>query len=146
MVIYGHYFTIVIGHKSLRIIYGSRTSKPSQRIERWMLRLQPYSFCVIYKSRTDNPTDYFSRHPTTTCRKQEQMKEGYGNSVVHNSVLKAMALDEISHAIDQDRVLKGLRAAIRLNQWDYQIVKPNRLIKMNLRLESRIPFLEDLKL
>ena len=46
------------------------------------------------------------------------MTEEYVNLVVHNSVPKAMALDEISKATDQDRVLKEFRAAIRLNQWD----------------------------
>ena len=132
--IYGHDFTLVTDHKPLEIIYGSRTSKPSARIERWVLRLQPYSFRVIYKSGADNPADYLSRHPTTTSRKQEHMTEEYVNFVVHNSVPKAMTLDEISQATDQDRVLKGLRAAIRLHQWDYEIVKPYRLIKDELTI------------
>ena len=89
---------------------------------------------MIYKSGADNPADYLSRHPTTTSRKQEHMTEEYVNFVVHNSVPKAMTLDDISQATDQDRVLKGLRAAVRLNQWDYKIVKPYRLIKDELTI------------
>ena len=132
--IYSHDFTLVTDHKPLEISYGSCTSKPSARIECWVLRLQPYSFREIYKSGADNPVDYLSRHPTTTSRKQEHMTEEYVNFVVHNSVPKAMTLDEISQATDQDRILKGLCTAIRLNQWDYEIVKPYRLIKDELMI------------
>ena len=132
--IYGHDFTLVTDHKPLEISYGSCTSKPSARIECWVVRLQPYSFREIYKSGADNPADYLSRHPTTTSRKQEHMTEEYVKFVVHNSVPKAMTLDEISQATDQDRILKGLCTAIRLNQWDYEIVKPYRLIKDELTI------------
>ena len=90
------------------MIYGSRTSKPSGRIEHWVLRLQPYSFNVIYKSGADNPADYLSRHSTSVSRKQEKTTEEYINFIVRNSVSKAMTLDEISQATDQDRVLNPL--------------------------------------
>ncbi len=40
--LYGHGFV-------LEIIYGSRKSKPSARIERWVLRLQPFSIKALYK-------------------------------------------------------------------------------------------------
>ena len=132
--VYGHEFTLVTDHKPLEIIYGSRTSKPSARIERWVLRLQPYSFKVVYKSGANNPADYLSRHPTSVCSKQEKMTKEYINFIVRNSVPKAMTLEEISHATDQDRVLKGLRAEIRLNQWDYDVVKPYRQFKDELTI------------
>ena len=45
--LYGHPFTLITDHKPLEVIYGNRNSKPSARIERWILRLQPYSFNVI---------------------------------------------------------------------------------------------------
>ena len=37
----GREFELVIDHKPLEIIYSPK-SKPSARIERWVLRLQPY--------------------------------------------------------------------------------------------------------
>ena len=61
--IYGSEFTLVTDHKPLEIIYGQRTAKTSARIGKWVLRLQPYAFKIVYKSGTNNPADYLSRHP-----------------------------------------------------------------------------------
>ena len=61
----GHEFVLITDHKPLEIIYGSNKSKPSARIERCVLRLQPYSFKVLYKPGVNNPADYLSRHPTS---------------------------------------------------------------------------------
>ena len=36
-------FDLVTDHEALKVIY-SRKSKPSARIERWVLRLQPYNY------------------------------------------------------------------------------------------------------
>ena len=63
--LYGKAFTLITDHKPLEVIYGSCKSKPSARIERWVLRLQPYRFIVQYRPGVDNPADYLSRHPTT---------------------------------------------------------------------------------
>ena len=38
-------FDLVTDHEALKVIY-SRVSKPSARIERWVLRLQPYNYKV----------------------------------------------------------------------------------------------------
>ena len=43
-----------------------------------------------------------------------------------------MTLAEIQQATNNDQTMKGLRASIRLNQWDNDIVKPYiNLSKMN---------------
>ena len=61
--LYGSVFTIITDHKPLEVIYGQANSKPSARIERWVLRLQPYQFNVIYRNGKENPAGYMSRHP-----------------------------------------------------------------------------------
>ena len=43
--LYGIQFELLTDHKPLEVIYSSK-SKPSARIERWVLRLQPYHFTV----------------------------------------------------------------------------------------------------
>ena len=86
-------FTLVTDHKPLEIIYGKRTAKTSARIERWVIRLQPHSFKIVYKAGSSSPADYLSRHLTVeSCRKQEKMTGEYINFVAQNSVPKAMTL------------------------------------------------------
>ncbi|CAC5372111.1 unnamed protein product [Mytilus coruscus] len=46
--LYGKEFILVTDHKPLEVIYSPK-SKPPARIERWAMRLQPYTFKVKYK-------------------------------------------------------------------------------------------------
>ena len=48
--VYGTHFTLVTDHKPPETIYGNPPSKPSVRIEHWVLRLQPYSFKVEHRA------------------------------------------------------------------------------------------------
>ena len=101
--LFGANFTLITDHKPLEVIYGSPKSKPSARIERWVLRLQPYDFAVVYKSGTDNSADYMSRHPTKfSTRKKKRITEAYVNFVARNAVPKAMTLTEIQEATNND--------------------------------------------
>ena len=45
---YGRKFELETDHKPLECIFG-RLSKPSARIERWVLRLQGYDYRVVYR-------------------------------------------------------------------------------------------------
>ena len=82
MFLFGHHFTLVTDHKPLEIIYGTTRSKPSARIERWVLRLQPYHFNVIYKPGATNPADYLSRHPASPHMSHpDRMAEEYVNFI-----------------------------------------------------------------
>ena len=94
--LYGNNFTLVTDHKPLEIIYGNSRSKPSARIERWVLRLQPYTFKVVYKAGATNPADYLSRHPAPakSC-KHEKMTESYINFIATSNIPKTMTLEEI---------------------------------------------------
>jgi len=128
--LYGSEFTLVTDHKPLEVIYGNRKAKASARIERWILRLQPYTFRVVYKSGANNPADYLSRHPINLqSRKQEKMTEEYINFIADNSVPRAMTMDEIIKATNSDSTLKGVRAAIRLKRWDSPVVQSFKSIK-----------------
>ena len=96
-----------------------------------------YDFTVVYKSGTDNLADCMSRHPTkSSTREQEHITESYVNSVAPNAVPKAMMLAEIQQAINIDQTMKGLRASIRLSEWDNDIVKPSKAVKGELTVTS----------
>ena len=60
--LYGMDFELVTDHKPLQTIF-SPTSKPSARIERWVLRLQPFTFRVRYVPGPQNIADALSRLP-----------------------------------------------------------------------------------
>lgn len=84
--LYGHEFLLITNHKPLEVIFGNNKSKTSARIKRWVLRLQPYSFKVLYKPGVNNPTDYLSCHPASHSLKQQNMTEEHVNFIAYNSV------------------------------------------------------------
>lgn len=60
MYLYGIDFELFTDHKPLEYIYSAK-SKPSARIRRWVLCLQPYRFKVVYIKGKDNIADPLSR-------------------------------------------------------------------------------------
>ena len=119
-----------------KLIYNRKTSKPSARIERWILRLQSYRFHVLYKSGATNPADFLSRHPCGIPDNWHSDTEDYINFVVQHSVPKAMTLKEIEKATNEDTILKGLRAAICSNHWETDIIKPYKPFKDELTVSG----------
>ena len=58
--LYGADFDLLTDHKALEFIFSPR-SKSNARIERWMLRLQPYRYKVIHSAGSKNIADSLSR-------------------------------------------------------------------------------------
>ena len=58
--VYGRKFELETDHKPLECIFG-RLSKPSARMERWVLRLQGYDYRVVYRPGKANIADSLSR-------------------------------------------------------------------------------------
>ena len=95
-------------HKPLETIYGNTRSKPSARIERWVLRLQPYSFKVEYRAGDENHADYTSRHPANeSISTYLKISEENVNFVIKHAVPRAISLKEITEATNTDKRLKG---------------------------------------
>ena len=114
-------FDIITDHKALEAIFNNPRSKPPARIERWIMRLQPYNFHVIYKTGSTNEADYLSRHPidvTTTDSSEERIAEEYVNYIIGHAVPKSMSLEEIQKETKKDRVLQKVQKALDTGDWD----------------------------
>jgi hypothetical protein len=59
MYLIGHDFELLTDHRSLQFIFSPK-SKPCARVERWMLRMQPYKYTVRYIQGSENIADALS--------------------------------------------------------------------------------------
>ena len=115
--LYGRQFELWTDHKPLECIYSAR-SRPSARIERWVLRLQPYSFTVKYVPGRLNVADSLSRLTKTGGAKSRNVAEDYVNFVAETAVPRAMNSREIEVASSCDEELMAVRQSIESGNWD----------------------------
>ena len=131
MFLIGSEFDVITDHKALESIFNNPRSRPPARIERWMMRLQPFNFKVIYRKGSLNEADYLSRHPAVIEREQitSTSAEEYVNYVTNCSVPKSMTLDEIKKATHNDPVLQKVKKCLKEGKWDENDpdLKPFRL-------------------
>ena len=117
----GSEFDVITDHKALESIFNNPRSKPPARVERWMLRLQPYNFNVIYKKGSQNEADFLSRHPVMPRMQEttaEKMAEHHVSFVISHAVTKAMSLTEISAETENDSVLMKVKECLKSGKWD----------------------------
>ena len=116
--VYGIDFVLETDHKPLEFIYSKR-SKPSARIERWVLRLQSYNFRVEYKPGTQNIADSLSRLVEKGADEGKKTDaDEYIYFVASNAIPGAMSGKEIEEASALDTELCILRECIKSGQWD----------------------------
>ena len=100
--IFGQQFELETDHKPLECIY-SRTSKPSARIERWVLCLQAYNFKVVYRPGKTNIADALSRLNANPQRDKEDSYD-FVRAVVESSVPIALTSDEIEKSASEQEI------------------------------------------
>ena len=113
--LFGRHFTLVTDHKPLECIYSPR-SRPSARIERWVLRLQSFDYKVRYIVGKDNCADALLRLPiqdTSACGR------GFEESVRLVSAQAPVAIDirDIEEASATDPELLAVAKAVRSSDW-----------------------------
>ena len=133
--LYGAPFTLYTDHKALELIFANPLSKPSARIERWLLRLQEYDFNVLYTAGNKNPADFLSRHPTESRKSKHNIAEEYINFVITAAVPHKMNVEEIIQATDKDEALIALKKAVTSGSWDDPKVKPYRMLKDEITID-----------
>ena len=117
--LYGANFDLLTDHKALEFIFSPR-SKPSARIERWMLRFQPYRYKVIYIAGSKNIADSLSRLFNENVIKNAQNDDSideYVNLIVKYATPIALTTREIEKASNADKELRNFRNCILSNDW-----------------------------
>jgi len=111
-------FKLITDHKPLEVIYGPR-SKPSARIERWLLHLQQFDYQVVYKPGNSNVADSLSR--LLDSKSESQVKpnvaEEYVRFVALQSAPCAVSIQEMEKASKSDPLLCKIRQAIDTADW-----------------------------
>ena len=117
--LYGSHFTVITDHTPLELIFNNPKATPPARLERWRLRLQPYSYIIKYKAGKDNPADYMSRHPIegNIPSRSSRMAEEYVNFVIDNVVPKAMTLEEVQTETKNDPTLCKVIHFLSAGHW-----------------------------
>ena len=101
-------FDLVTDHEALKVIY-SRKSKPSARIERWVLRLQPYNYRVCYVPSRKNIADALSRLTKIPASSQSIEDDEFVRMIALHAVPVALRIKEIERVSAQDSELQAVR-------------------------------------
>ena len=109
-------FDLVTDHQALKTIYGPK-SKPSARIERWVLRLQPYNYKVSYVPSSENIADALSRLTKIPAAKEYAQDEEYVREATLQAVPVALRIEEIEEASYQDEELAAVRESLKTGDW-----------------------------
>ena len=115
--LYGIDFELWTDHQPLTFIYAKR-SRPSARIERWVLRLQPYSFVVNYVPGHQNVADALSRLTRVTESTSRNVAEEQVCFVAKTAIPRAMTAEEIDAESAVDEELQEIRNCINTENWD----------------------------
>ena len=117
--LYGTEFKLYTDHKPLEFIYSPK-GNPPPRIERWALRLQPYRFKVVHMPGKTNPADVLSRLPVSAQPPRERnIAEEYINFIAAKAVPKAVTLEQIAQATEDDKVLRCVQQCLSDNHWPH---------------------------
>lgn len=129
--IYGIEFELITDHRPLEFIY-SKKSKPSARIERWVLRLQSYNFRVKYMPGHTNIADPLSRLVDKQKKTTDTVAEDYIYFVAKEAVPQAMSMKEIDRESETDEELKTVRQCIQTDKWEQCKIASYRAVKNEL--------------
>ena len=110
-------FDLVTDHEALKVIY-SRGSKPSARIERWVLRLQPCNYKVCCVPSQDNIADALSRLTTLPASEKCRYDDEHVRMVALKAVPVAIKIQEIESASAEDEELQAMRDCLASRSWE----------------------------
>ena len=96
----------------------SRGSKPSARIERWLLRLQPYNYKVCCVKSRDTIADALSRLTKIPASRNSRYDDEYVRMVTLESVPIALKIQEIEKVSADDEELQVVCGCLASGTWE----------------------------
>ena len=78
----GQEFELVTDNMAIQLIFSNPKSKPSARIERWGLRLIPFSFKIRHDPGSTNIADFITRNAIHEAKINDDYVEQYVNMLV----------------------------------------------------------------
>ena len=118
-------FTVITDHEPLIGIMGKPESKPTARLHRLSLRLQPYSIKLKYKPGKDNPADYLSRHPAKSAIRSvskfdEDTERACVSTVSYYSVqgAESITFQELQEETARDEVIQEVMKCVVNKGWN----------------------------
>ena len=123
--LYGAQFKVVSDHKPLEGIMNNPLSKPTSRLERLCLRLQPYKMDVVYKPGKFNTADFLSRHPRDLDQPPDPHKswidsqaEKTSINALHAYCQMGLSHQDVREATKQDPKMLQIMNTIRSGKWE----------------------------
>lgn len=116
--IFGREFELETDHKPLECIYGKK-SRPSARIERWVLRLQGYQYTVVYRPGKTNVADALSRLNSPNGRDVSGEKEDFVHMLAAEATPLAMSPHQVEVESEQDVELSAIREHVQTGEWGH---------------------------
>lgn len=135
----GRDFELETDHRPLTAIFKP-TSQPPGRIERWVLRLQPFKFKIVYKPGKLNVADPLSRLSPTNDNEDIDKCD---DKIYINAITDSVAVDvsEIKNAIDEDPELLIVKDALLTGDWANESVRDGA--KKYTPFQNELALLED---
>ncbi|XP_028413774.1 uncharacterized protein K02A2.6-like [Dendronephthya gigantea] len=135
--VYGREFELETDHKPLECIFN-KTSKPSARIERWVLRLQCHNFKVVYRPGKTNIADALSRMNQKSPKDHSSEKEDVIRFVAIQATPVALTTKEIERASEIDAELQSVRYYIESGDWTKCKLSAYACVKNELCMIGRL--------
>ena len=136
--IFDNFVTIETDHKPLLGMLTVK-SKPPPRIERWLMRLQAYSYELVYISGSRNSADCLSRNPQKLNKIRDEAIENYIKMIVTDAIPKAHSIKEIVEATSKDKDLVEVMKAVSSGRWNVKEKNsPYYKVRLNLSVKEGI--------
>ena len=121
----GSEFTVITDHQPLLGIMNKPMSKPTARLHRLCLRLQPYKMTLKYAPGKNNPADYLSRHPSQdTVQSDESWLDLQTDNICINALKlyesgedASITLQELEQETTNDIVIQNVIKCIADQKW-----------------------------